>query len=184
VQDDPQERFETLIRAHGRAVLGYALRRCSTRDDAADVLSEVFLVAWRHLDEVPTGEQAKPWLFAVARRTLATARRAQQRRDHLGTRLAHHLAAENVPDPASLVEQQEATRQIGRALRTLGESDRELLTLIAWEALTPAQAARALGISAATARVRLHRARARLGRALAEPLSPSRDLLLPVREEK
>jgi RNA polymerase sigma-70 factor (ECF subfamily) len=54
------------------------------------------------------------------------------------------------------------------ALVELREGDRELLTLIAWEELTPREAAKALGISSAAARTRLHRARRRLRARLAE----------------
>ena len=52
------------------------------------------------------------------------------------------------------------------ALGQLSAEDRELVTLIAWEGLTPAQAAAALGVPPGTARVRLHRARTRLRAAL------------------
>jgi RNA polymerase sigma-70 factor (ECF subfamily) len=59
------------------------------------------------------------------------------------------------------------------ALAGLGEADRELLTLIGWEELTPTQAARALGITPFAARTRLHRARRRLRARLDDP--PSRN---------
>lgn len=52
------------------------------------------------------------------------------------------------------------------ALGQLGDSDREPLTLIGWEGLTPAQAAEVLGIHPGALRARLHRARARLRVAL------------------
>ena len=50
------------------------------------------------------------------------------------------------------------------ALASLSAVDRELVTLTTWESMTPAEAARVVGITAGTARVRLHRARARLAR--------------------
>jgi RNA polymerase sigma-70 factor (ECF subfamily) len=56
------------------------------------------------------------------------------------------------------------------ALALLSVEDRELVTLIAWEGLTPAQAASALGLTAGATRVRLHRARVRRR---AAPTSPS-----------
>jgi RNA polymerase sigma-70 factor (ECF subfamily) len=52
------------------------------------------------------------------------------------------------------------------ALAGLSESDRELLLLVAWEGLTHAEAAAALGISPVAARSRLHRARKRALKAL------------------
>lgn len=45
-----------------------------TPKDAADAVAETFLVAWRRLPEVPSGEEARPWLYGVARRTLANQR--------------------------------------------------------------------------------------------------------------
>src|SRR3954469_17895198 len=62
--------FEGLFRDHSTAILGYALRRVERSDLAADVLSEVMLVTWRRLDEVPRGDQARIWLYGVARRVI------------------------------------------------------------------------------------------------------------------
>src|SRR5262249_25660963 len=82
-----RSRFEALYAAHGRAILGSALRRVSRPADAADVVAEPFLVAWRRLDDVPPGAEARPWLSGVARRTLANHRRGERRRQRLGQRL-------------------------------------------------------------------------------------------------
>ena len=46
-----QARFEALYAANHAPILGYALRRTANPDDAADILSETFLTAWRRLDE-------------------------------------------------------------------------------------------------------------------------------------
>ena len=66
--DSPAGRaqFEALYAAEGRRVLAYALRRTAQPADAADVLAEVFLVAWRRLDDVPAGAEARLWLYGVA----------------------------------------------------------------------------------------------------------------------
>ena len=56
--------------------------------------------------------------------------------------------------------------ELGRALAALSERDREVLLLVAWEDLSPALAARALGVTQAAFRVRLHRSRRRLRRLL------------------
>jgi len=64
--------------AHRVPLLGYALRRTDNTDDAADVLAETFLAAWRRLDEVPRGDEARLWLYGTARRVLANHRRAPQ----------------------------------------------------------------------------------------------------------
>ncbi|HEX8753841.1 MAG TPA: sigma-70 family RNA polymerase sigma factor [Solirubrobacterales bacterium] len=158
-----QIRFGQLYREQGRAVLAYALRRVDGREDAADVVAETFLVAWRRLGEVPLGDGARLWLYAVARRVIANLHRAERRRTRLGERLAESLRAELATRPAPAGE----AAEVLRAMAGLGEEDRELLLLVSWEELTPSQAARVLDISALAARSRLHRARRRL-RALME----------------
>jgi RNA polymerase sigma factor (sigma-70 family) len=155
--------FEDAYRMSGTAVLGYALRRSDSREDALDVVAETFAVAWRRRTDMPVDpEEVRPWLFGIARRCLANAVRSTERAGRLGARLADSLADVAVPDPSALHEQRAETRSVHEALGALPPDDRELVTLIAWEGLTPSQAATALGLSAGTARVRLHRARTRL----------------------
>ena len=163
--------FEAAYRTSGTAVLGYALRRSASREDALDVVAETFAVAWRRRTDLPADvQEVRPWLFGIARNCLANAARSSHRAGRLGERLAHSLA-DAVPDPATLHEQRADGHRVRRALRQLSDADRELVTLIAWEGLTPAQAATVLGLSAGTARVRLHRARSRL-RAALSPAAP------------
>lgn len=161
-------RFGRLYREQARAVLAYALRRVDASEDAADVVAETFLVAWRRLDEVPAGGRERLWLYAVARRVTANARRAEGRRTRLAERLGETLRTELVthPDPDG-----KAT-EVMRAMAALGEEERELLLLVTWEELSPSEAAKVLGISAIAARSRLHRARRRL-RALLEEHEPA-----------
>jgi RNA polymerase sigma-70 factor (ECF subfamily) len=153
-----QVRFGRLYREQGRAVLAYALRRVEDPEDAADVVAETFLVAWRRLDEVPIGAKERLWLYAVARRVTANLRRAEGRRSRLAERLAESLQSELVTNPAPGGEAAEVLRAMG----DLDEEDRELLLLVSWEELSPGQAAKVLGISSLAARSRLHRARRRL----------------------
>jgi RNA polymerase sigma-70 factor, ECF subfamily len=157
-----ESRISDLYRRHAREILGYALRRGCDPDDAADVVAETFLVAWRRLASVPLDEEARPWLYATARHVLLNHGRGARRRDRLAERLGEELRrqhpAQHVSEGSDLLE----------ALNGLGETDRELLMLIGWEELTPAQAARALGISPYAARTRLYRARRRLRVQLAE----------------
>jgi len=149
-------RFEALYDAHVRTVLRYALRR-TDRDAAQDVVAETFLIAWRRLDQVPA--ETAPWLLAVARRSLANARRGDLRRSALVERLAGELAPGEQPaEPTDPV--------LAHALAHLSDDDRELLCLIAWEGLGQQEAARVLGCTGAVLRLRLHRARKRLAAAL------------------
>lgn len=158
--DDPaREYFDALWRTHYPLVLAYATRRIP--ESARDVASEVFLVAWRRLDAVPV--DAGPWLLGVARKVIANHLRESGRRRSLAERLRSRAAPPG-GDPGDSVED----GGLRRAFGSLSAGDRELLALIAWEGLTPAQAAVALGVTRPTLAVRLHRARRRLAHALDE----------------
>lgn len=152
-----------MCEAHTAAVLAYALRRTS-REDAADVVAETFLVAWRRLDEVDE-RTALPWLYAVARRALWSQQRAMRRQHAIAERVA---AAEPSPSAESSAASL-ASRRLRDALAGLTESEREVLMLAAWEELPSGEAAQVLGCSATAYRIRLHRARKRLRERLTEP---------------
>ena len=151
-----EARFSRLYGEHEREILRYALRRSADAEDAADVVAETFLVAWRRLGDVPLGEEARLWLYATARRVLANHRRGVKRRTRLAERLRDELRRQL---PVQLPAE---PRGVIEALAGLREGDRELLMLVGMEELTPSQAARVLGIPTVTARTRLHRARRRL----------------------
>ena len=151
----PEERFAVVFESTYRPLLGYALRRVVDAADAADVVAETFLVAWRRIEDVPTGDEARPWLFGVARRVLANWHRGERRRTALTGRLRQSLS-EIAPPP------NEGLSDIEDALRALGSDDQEILRLVAWEELARDEIAIVLGISRGAVRVRLHRARRRL----------------------
>ncbi|PFG33029.1 RNA polymerase sigma factor [Sanguibacter antarcticus] len=157
----PEERFATLFDANYPALLGYAVRRVSHPEDAADVVAEAFLVAWRRLDDVPGGADARPWLFGVARNVLANYYRSERRRSTLAVRLRETLTTD---PPRAIVE----PSTLGAAMALLSEDDRELLRLLAWEGLARDEIALVLRVPRATVRVRLHRARRRLVHLMAE----------------
>lgn len=150
---DDRARLEELFRDHVHAVTRYVRRRAGS-SAVDDVVAETFLVAWRRLDRVP--EDALPWLLGVARRTLSTQTRSARRQSALAAKLA--TAADPSPEAATA----ELDGAVEAALARLRPLDREAITLIAWEELTPAQAAVVLGQTRVAFRVRLHRARRRL----------------------
>jgi RNA polymerase sigma-70 factor (ECF subfamily) len=156
-----ETRFVRLYAEHGRKVLAFALRRVSP-DDAADVVAETFLVAWRRAPEIPPDGEVELWLYGVARRVLANQERGARRRTRLNERLRAELPAVAAPLSPPVSERP----LVLDALARLDEEDREVLLLTAWEDLRPAQVAKVLRISAVAARSRLHRARRRLRKEL------------------
>lgn len=154
--DDSDRRaaLEWLFETYAGAVRAYARRRVDAAA-ADDAVSDVFVIAWRRLDDVPPN--ALPWLLGCARHVLAH----QQRR--LGRDVALLTRLNAMPrDEASVFPD----GSLAQAFTALSEQDRELLLLIAWEGLDIPQAAQVLGCSRNALGVRLHRARKRLAAAL------------------
>lgn len=125
-------RLEEIYAAHAGAVYRYALRRMQ-RGEAEDVAAEVFLIAWRRLEDVPA--EPRGWLLGVARRVAANAHRGEHRRAALRERLGVESGASEEPGGGP--------SRLAQALLGLSEADREALTLIAWDGLSHREAARA-----------------------------------------
>jgi RNA polymerase sigma-70 factor (ECF subfamily) len=150
---------------HRDSVYRYALRRVGP-DAAPDIVSDVFLVAWRRFTEVPA--VPLPWLYGVARRVIANQRRSAERL----AQVAERLAAASLPAAAARCEPTAAESEIvsatafAAAFQRLSDADREVLALIGWEGLSVRDAATVLGCGVSAATMRLHRARRRLHAAL------------------
>ncbi|MFA1541404.1 RNA polymerase sigma factor [Actinomadura monticuli] len=150
-----EERFTAVYDACRQNVWAYAAAR-GGRQAADEVVSETFAVAWRRLADVP--DPPLPWLLGVARNVLRDGRRAEARRETFTAELGRSAAR-----PAGDIAEDVAERlAVLRAMATLPERDREILILIAWQGLTPREAAGVVRCSPAALRVRLHRARRRL----------------------
>ena len=164
------ERFERLFSANVKAILAYALRRTRSPADAADVVAETMLVAWRRIGDVPPGDAARLWLFGVARQVVANSARGNRRRDNLTERLTAAVSSAIESAPTDLVV---ASLDVRAALGHLDEDDQELLRLSSWEGLSPSEIAQLLAIPVGTVRTRLHRARVKLRTRLAERELPT-----------
>ena len=156
-----ERRFDELARAVAQPLRRYVVRRTDP-DTAEDVLADALLVLWRRLDDVPA-DAALPWCYGVARRCLANAERAARRRG----RLAERAAGIHGPQPAQGHEEDPRIEEVHTALARLGEEDRELLRLWAWEELSPAEIAMVLGVTPNAVSIRLHRARKKVASLLA-----------------
>jgi RNA polymerase sigma-70 factor (ECF subfamily) len=170
--------FEALFVRHGNDVLAYARRRAP--DEAEDLVSEVFLTAWRNRDQIP--DPALPWLYRTASHQLLHLRRSGARRAALSTRVKG-LATLASPDHSDRIASRlDDSRLITKVLARLAPKDAELLRLWAWEQLPTSDIAYVLGTSEAAVRVRLHRARRR-ARTLLGDIDPDVAAAHPTFEE-
>jgi RNA polymerase sigma-70 factor (ECF subfamily) len=158
-----------LYERHAPAVFRFLARRTGAAA-AEDLLSEVFVAALGARGRLVAHQSgsALPWLYGIAANVVR-----------------HHLRraappGQPVADPgvdwdavAARLDAQAQRSELVAALSALTPVERDLLLLVAWEELTPAQAADALGISKVAARSRLHRARQRAAQALARTAEPA-----------
>ncbi|MHB1584869.1 MAG: RNA polymerase sigma factor [Acidimicrobiales bacterium] len=155
-------RFEKLYGDHFASIYRYAIRR-TRPTDVADVVSNVFLTAWRRVADVPDPPDDLLWLYGVARRVVAHQERTESRRLRLLSKLQRQIGhAELLIDAAA----PPVPGEVSRALRALRPEARELVRLIVWEQLTHAEVAVILDCSVNAVAIRWHRALKRLRREL------------------
>ena len=154
--DGDQDAFVEVVRRHEAAVGAYLARRAA-RELAEDLLGEVWVAALASRATYDRSfPDARPWLFGVAHNTL---------RRHWRSRPAEQPVADLTGlaagwDPWTAVDHRVDVGSVLRhALALLRPPQREILTLVAWEDLTVADAGRVLGMPPGTARRCLHQAR-------------------------
>jgi RNA polymerase sigma-70 factor, ECF subfamily len=152
----PREEYEGLVRAWHGFVYRYLYWLCHNRDLAEDLTQETFLRAWRGLPSRSSGRCAdRAWLIVIARRAAV---------DHARQRRVQALSLQDVPDladsepsPAEQLMRHEANRQLHQAVRSLPAAYRMAVVLTKVEALSTAEAARAMGVPQGTVKWRVAR---------------------------
>ncbi|WP_433675328.1 RNA polymerase sigma factor [Microbacterium gorillae] len=156
---DHTQLLTAALRDSNGDLLRYLHRRVGA-DDAPDLLGETLLIAWRRVDDVPADpQQARMWLFGLARGTLLNHARGQRRRLALVDRIRSHVTSA-VAAPA------DDGGDVRDAIARLKPELAEIIQLVHWDGFTLAQAAEIIGIPAATARSRYARAKEELRAAL------------------
>jgi RNA polymerase sigma-70 factor, ECF subfamily len=160
-------RFTEVYEQHYGEVLRFIARRLIPPDKlrAQDIAHEVFVVAWRRMSVLPVDNQeAKTWLFAVARNCLRNDNRLAHRNNEgvgISTEAIGYLPTnEDIPGLAGL------KIDIATAWAKLNPNYQEVMALDIWDNLTADQGAKVLGISNVAYRLRLSRARNQLRKAL------------------
>jgi RNA polymerase sigma-70 factor (ECF subfamily) len=159
-RDDRMDRFRSLYNSTFNDIYAYATRALAPdRSEIDDVVAEVYLVVWRRIDELPQRPQDRLWLYGVARNVVRNTRRSTNRRLLLVDRVHRQPRLPiGSPEPSDV--------DVTDALRRLSPNEREVMQLVVWDGLSPAETAEVLKCSVNVVEVRLHRARKRLTRRL------------------
>jgi RNA polymerase sigma factor (sigma-70 family) len=151
--------FETLYRQFAPQIFGLCLRLTGQREAAEDCTQEAFMAAWRGLARFEQRSSFATWLQRIAIHTALGRRR--------GLRVVREVAEPvgglpDVPDPGSELP----PIDMERAIAALPDGARHVLVLVGIYGFTHAQAAVTLGVSEASSKTQLHRARGLLTSAL------------------
>jgi RNA polymerase sigma factor (sigma-70 family) len=158
---DP-DAFEAFYRRHVAAVTRFLARRVDDPHMVADLVADVFVAVLDSAHTYRPGRGSeRGWLYGVARNTLSAERRRAARERQVANRIGGRrlLDADDISRMEDRIDAERAARQAIQAMAALPDGQRAVLELVAIDQLSIAEAAAALGIRHATARVRLHRAR-------------------------
>ncbi|SDQ54419.1 RNA polymerase sigma-70 factor, ECF subfamily [Microbacterium sp. cf332] len=158
-----------VFRREAGGLLGFFIKRDVPAEDAADLVSDTFLAAWRssRTSTVPP-DLIRAWLFGIARKTLSRYRRGRSRRSALGDRLRATLAADSAIQQPAGSGDHDLHDHVRALIACLPEIDREIVRLVYWDGFTQEEVATILGKPATAIRARLSRARKLLRDQLAE----------------
>ncbi|HET7013383.1 MAG TPA: sigma-70 family RNA polymerase sigma factor [Streptosporangiaceae bacterium] len=173
---DQEAEFRRLYEASRASVHAYFTGRTGSPQQAADLMQDVFLRAWRHLDELTAlpEDRQRAWIFTVARNLSVDAHRRESTRVGTEQVLARE-PTDSQRSASTAVIAAERVAVVGEAIRRLPESQRVTLTMAAAGGMTSAELAEALGVPAGTVRYRLSLARRAVAEALARYDDPAEE---------
>lgn len=176
------EAFGALFERHSRTIYNYCFRRVGSWAVAEDLVSIVFLEAWRRVDKPLASGKELPWLFGIATNVVRNRRRSERRYAAALSRVSRPSSEPSFADDSD--QRIDDEELMGRALAVLARLPRreqEVFALCAWSGLSYEDAATALRIPVGTVRSRLSRARARF-REL-EPVAGHEGVMIQIVEE-
>lgn len=160
--------FEMLYRRYERVVTSVVAAETRRHGDVNDIVQDTFTLAWRRLGSLRDPERFRPWLLQIARRSVIEHARRTSRRPTLDEddELTLSVVASEDAGPELVHELHDLSRQLQGALEGMSRRDATVITLAAQFGFGPAEIAEAIGTTPNTAKVVLHRARARLRSAI------------------
>lgn len=183
VQNGDVDAFEILIQRHQKPVFNLLYRWLGDSDEASDAAQEVFLAAYRGIQEFRGDALFSTWLYRITfnqainrRRGLAVDQARRAASDPELDEAADPLAnlPHPGPDPAQEAEQKERQTRIQQGLNDLKEEEALIILLHDLQELPYEEIARILKLPLGTVKSRLHRARLALRAKLAPHYDSSR----------
>jgi RNA polymerase sigma-70 factor, ECF subfamily len=159
-----QQAYAGLVTRYQNYVFTLSLRFTKNREDAEEVSQDIFVKAYRSLADFRGASKFSTWLYTIVNTTCITFLRKKRMEVHSLDNEKIFEVADSVDSGmrANQVEQKSRVAMVNNAIDMLSPDDAEVLTLFYKGEQSLEEIAMILGIEANTAKVRLHRARARL----------------------
>jgi RNA polymerase sigma-70 factor (ECF subfamily) len=161
-------RFEDLLERHEKEIYRFACRMTGNQDDAADILQETFLRAFKAYRKLPPDANYRAWLYKIAGRLALNHARSMKVRRSVPIHEAFHLPERN-GDLESLVETRRLAKTLSGVLDRLSSRQRVALLQRKYEGLSYREIAAMLGCSEETARAHVYQALEKVRRGLDVP---------------
>ncbi len=179
-RDDPRA-FEEFVERYGDRIYRFGRRMCIDSENAGDVLQETLIAAYRSLKHLEHPEALRSWVYRVAGNACLMMQRKRRKADALEVSLEDLLPsgeegpAVEIPDASSLPDEEALRAELGEtvqgAIGDLPPHYRIVLVMRDVEGLSTKETAEALGLEDSAVKMRLHRARLMLRKALEESLA-------------
>jgi RNA polymerase sigma-70 factor, ECF subfamily len=162
-QAGDRDAFGLLFERHSKDLYNFCFRRVGDWSVAEDLLSIVFMTAWRCRAKAPP-EQLLPWLYGIGTNVVRNQYRGERRFRTALQRVIDSSQTDNRADPelGARLEDERTMQSLLRLLSALPRREQDVFVLCAWAELSYEDTALALGIPIGTVRSRLSRARTRL----------------------
>ncbi len=148
--------YRQLVDRYVRQAMAVAWEFTETLEDAEDLVQEAFRRAVSALERFDTSRPFRPWFFTILRNLARNAAGARARRVIFAL---DETVPDEQPTPLDVVEKVELQARIDLELESLSEMQRVCFRLCVLEGLGSAEVAEALGLSDATVRTHVYRAR-------------------------
>lgn len=170
---EPQA-FDALVRRYRKRIFAFALHLSGSESEADDIVQDVFLRAYRALDQFEGRSEFFTWVYRLTLNRALDVRRARARRsessidDSTDPRIERAIEVDSPNDPRRAAELRQTYARVLRALDALPPEMCATVVLVALQGLSNAEAAVVLGCSRGTIGWRLHEGRKRLLEATAK----------------
>ena len=163
ILDGDQSAFSILYAKYEARLLSYVLKRVTNRDDAQEIVQDVFVRVSRNLETLQASEKLLNWMFSIASQLIVA--RYRENRTHLeytsvdGVFELHEEVSLTVYRVSQQqAEQDELLETVSRAINMLPDLDQRAI-LLQQDDMSYREIAHKLGVTEAAVKHRLHRAR-------------------------